>query len=89
VGGSLTNSISIKLYIQDQVFKQRALLNWLITNEKAHIYVCGHSLMADGVKKSFLKIFESESHMSEDDAQRFFLKLTNEGRYHEDVFGIY
>lgn len=45
--------------------------------------------MADGVKKSFLKMFESEVQMNEDEAQKFMDNMINEGRYHEDVFGLY
>ena len=77
-----------QLYVQDQVFKQRALLHWLITNESAHIYVCGHSMMADGVKKAFSRMFESEGKMSGTEAQNYISSLHNEGRYHEDVFGL-
>ena len=45
--------------------------------------------MADGVKKSFLKMFESEANMNDNEAHKFLTNLTNDGRYHEDVFGIY
>ncbi|CAG2104321.1 unnamed protein product [Medioppia subpectinata] len=77
-----------KQYVQDQVFKQRSLLYWLIVNEKAHIYVCGHSLMADGVKKSFGKVFENAGKMNETEAQELLTQVINDGRYHEDVFGL-
>ena len=80
--------LSSQLYVQDQVFKQRTLLNWLISKESAHIFVCGHSMMADGVKKAFIRMFESEGKMNGSEAQNYITLLHNEGRYHEDVFGI-
>jgi sulfite reductase alpha subunit-like flavoprotein len=44
--------------------------------------------MADGVRKAFVKLFESEGKMKEKEAQQLFNDLLNDGRYHEDVFGI-
>lgn len=69
------------------MFKQRALIYWLLTNENAHIYVCGDALMADGVRKTFIKVMESEAKMKENDAQYVVEDLVNQNRYHEDVFG--
>lgn len=43
--------------------------------------------MADGVRKSFVKIFENEGKLSEEKAAEEFEKLLDKGNYHEDVFG--
>ncbi|RWS11815.1 nitric oxide synthase: inducible-like protein [Dinothrombium tinctorium] len=76
-----------KKYVQDEVYVQRSLVYWLLVNENAHIYVCGDVSMADGVKKSIVRVIETEGKMSETNAQEELEKLINERRYHEDVFG--
>lgn len=43
--------------------------------------------MADGVRKTFIKVMESEAKMKENDAQYVVEDLVNQNRYHEDVFG--
>ena len=77
-----------KSYVQDEVFKQRTLIYWLLMKENAHIYVCGDALMADGVRRSLLKMYESEGRLTELEAQDAFDDLRDEARYHEDIYGI-
>jgi sulfite reductase alpha subunit-like flavoprotein len=77
-----------KRYVQHEVFKQRTLVHWLLEKEGAHVYVCGDALMADGVRKSLIKMYESEANMDELKAQDAFDDLRDDGRYHEDIYGI-
>lgn len=79
---------SPKLYVQDQVFKQRNLIYWWLMKENAHVYVCGDARMADGVRRSLIKMFEFEGQLNELDAQDAFDDLRDQARYHEDIYGI-
>lgn len=76
-----------KRYVQDEVFTQRALIYWLLEHEMGHIFVCGDSQMADGVRKSLVKAFASEARLDHDEAQNWMDDLLTQNRYHEDVFG--
>jgi hypothetical protein len=42
------------------VYKQRALLLWLLEKEKGHVYVCGSAAMANGVRNSFHTMLQTE-----------------------------
>lgn len=57
-----------KRYVQDQVYKQKSLVYYLLENEGAHIYVCGGSKMANGVKNAVKRVLEEEGKMSDHDA---------------------
>lgn len=76
-----------KNYVQDEIYTQRALVYSLLEREGAHIYVCGDAQMADGVRKSLLNVYTSETSCDQTEAQNAIDDLLNESRYHEDVFG--
>lgn len=76
-----------KRYVQDVLFKQRVLVYGML-KEGAHVYVCGDAIMAQGVRSSFMRVFESEGRMDKTSAQDAIDDLRDEQRYHEDVFGI-
>jgi sulfite reductase alpha subunit-like flavoprotein len=76
-----------KRYVQDEVYAQRALIHWLLERESGHIFVCGDAQMADGVRKSLVKVFASEGQLDDIEAQNSVDDLLNQNRYHEDVFG--
>lgn len=79
-----------KRYVQDEVYKQRTLVHWLLAKEGAHVYVCGDAAMADGVRKSLIRMFQDEGKDIDDiKAQDAFDDLRDEGRYHEDIYGIH
>lgn len=79
---------SDKMYVQDEVLKQRTLIYWWLSKESAHIYVCGDARMADGVRRSLIKMYEFEGQLNELGAQDAFDDLRDQGRYHEDIYGI-
>lgn len=76
-----------KMYVQDEIYAQRELVYSLLENEGAHVYVCGDAQMADGVRKSLLKVYANEANCDETEAQNAVDDLLNQSRYHEDVFG--
>ena len=77
-----------KRYVQDEVFDNRTLVHWMVTKEAAHIYVCGDALMADGVRKALVKMFELEGQNKSIKGEDALEDLKDDGRYHEDIYGI-
>jgi len=75
-----------KRYVQDQVYKQKSLVHYLLEKEDAHIYVCGGSKMASSVKHSVRKVLEEEGKLSEHEAEAKLMKLFDDNRYHQDIF---
>lgn len=73
-------------YVQNELLDQRTLVYWMLEMEKAHVYVCGDALMAHGVRQSLIKILENDQHKS--NGQDMLDDLRDEGRYHEDIYGI-
>ena len=75
-----------KKYVQDELLENRTLVHWMIDKEKAHVYVCGDALMAHGVRKSLVSILENDGQKK--GGQDLLDDLKDEGRYHEDIYGI-
>ena len=64
-----------KRYVQDQVYKQKALIYYLLEKEEAHIYVCGGAKMASGVKQAVKRLFLEEERLTEQEADDKLQKL--------------
>ena len=47
----------------------------MIQNDRAHVYVCGDACMADGVRKSMVKIFQEEAQIDQDKANEVIQDL--------------
>lgn len=65
----------IQRYVQDQVFKQKSLVYYLLEKEDAHLYVCGGAKMASGVKNAVKRVLEEEGKLAEHEAEAKLLKL--------------
>lgn len=76
-----------KKYVQDAI-KEEANLVYELIEQKGHIYVCGDAVMSEDVRKAIRYVLKYQGKYSEEEAEKRFLKLQNEGYYHEDVFGI-
>lgn len=77
-----------KVYVQDAIVQERALIYKILVKKAGHMYVCGDAVMADGVRTAVKLAIELEGGMAHKEAENIFQKLQGEGRYHEDVFGI-
>lgn len=64
-----------KRYVQDQVFKQKSLVYYLLENDNADIYVCGGAKMAVSVKNAVKKVLIEEGKLNEDEAETRLQKL--------------
>ncbi|KAI8435227.1 hypothetical protein MSG28_003583 [Choristoneura fumiferana] len=77
-----------KMYVQELAEKEGAEIHDLLINRGAHFYVCGDCKMAEDVNQKLKGIIMKYSSMTKDQVQNYMLKLKEENRYHEDIFGI-
>lgn len=75
-----------KIYVQHRML-ERAKELWDWVEKGAVIYICGDAEhMAKEVQGTWLKIFQEQGSMLEEEAKAFFKKLKSEKRYQTDVY---
>ncbi|XP_063238129.1 nitric oxide synthase, salivary gland [Bacillus rossius redtenbacheri] len=77
-----------KTYVQDLLRRRAADVYRKLVLEQGHFYVCGDCTMAENVYQTLRQIIQQQSGMCEQDVETYMLKLRDENRYHEDIFGI-
>ncbi|KAK7869083.1 hypothetical protein R5R35_000802 [Gryllus longicercus] len=77
-----------KTYVQDLIRKEAATVYRKLVDEGGHFYVCGDCTMAEHVYQTLKHIIQEHGQLSESEVESFMLKLRDENRYHEDIFGI-
>ena len=76
-----------KVYVQDRIWEQRALLFDLIEKQNAQIFVSGDAhYMAKDVVATFEKIFEEAKGITHEEAHHLVNQLKKEKRFHLDVY---
>jgi sulfite reductase alpha subunit-like flavoprotein len=77
-----------KIYVQDIIRKQAALVYRLLKEEVGGtVYVCGSSgKMPKSVREAFIFVFEQEGKLDREDAERYVAKMEKEGRYKLEVW---
>lgn len=75
-------------YVQDRLYHEKDLVNDLVMNQNAIIYVCGSSgKMPTQVRITLETIFEEcNGDMNEQDAKSLLLKLEDSGRYIQETW---
>ncbi|KAL4224321.1 Nitric oxide synthase [Mactra antiquata] len=77
-----------KTYVQTILKQNAADVFKCIVKQSGHFYVCGDVKMASDVTATLEKILSTEGSMSSQDAKNFILKLRDNNRFHEDIFGV-
>ncbi|XP_022185085.2 nitric oxide synthase, salivary gland [Nilaparvata lugens] len=77
-----------KTYVQDLMLGESRTLFSYIVRESGHFYVCGDCTMAEHVNRTLKQIIQEQGGMSSQQAETYMLKMRDENRYHEDIFGI-
>lgn len=76
-----------KVYVQDKITQEGKMLWDLVKNKRANIFVAGNSKnMPDGVRNSFLQIFQKFGEMTENEAFQFYETLQKEKRYQQETW---
>ena len=77
---------SEKVYVQ-HLLQQNAQETWkFISEEGAHIYVCGAVLMGHDVSEALKEIIASQGGMSMEAAKEYLAKLSHEGRFVQELW---
>ena len=76
-----------KIYVQDQILNHQEKV-WQMLEEGSLIYVCGDaSGMAKGVREVFIKVCQSQSKTTQEEAEKWLEDLVKNNRYLEDIWG--
>lgn len=77
-----------KTYVQDLVRRESGAVYRKLVLEGGHFFVCGDCTMAEHVYQTLKLIIQERGAMTDSQVERYMLKLRDENRYHEDIFGI-
>ncbi|XP_049785916.1 nitric oxide synthase, salivary gland-like [Schistocerca cancellata] len=77
-----------KTYVQDLLRKEAFEIYKKVMDEDCHFYVCGDCTMAEDVYQTMKKIIQQHSTMTDGEIENYMMKMRDENRYHEDIFGI-
>ena len=79
------------LFVQDRLWENKDLIWKMLSEQKAHLYVCGHLRMGQGVENMLAKIVQHKSpyHSNFEDAKQWLqnnIFHATPSRCHWDVF---
>ena len=77
-----------KVYVQTLLLKQSHAVYKNIVNDNGHIYICGDMTMANKVEQVLVRILCKEGSMDEVKAHDFIERLSNQNRYHKDIYSV-
>nr|CCC18661.1 nitric oxide synthase [Scylla paramamosain] len=77
-----------KTYVQDLLVEVGGEVYRRVVLEKGHFYVCGDCTMAEYVYQKLKAIVQEHGRSSDQEVENFMLRMRDENRYHEDIFGI-
>jgi len=74
-----------KIYVQHKIEEQAdEFYQWL--NRGAHVYICGSVAMGNEVRQAIYEVIQKAGEKDEKEATRYWEKLMNENRIHQDVY---
>ncbi len=75
-------------YIQDKMQEEAQNLYQWITEEQAHVYICGRSkTVGEGAMNALIAIYQEMAHSSRQEAEKWLENCQNNGQIHLDLFG--
>ncbi|KAE8744679.1 hypothetical protein FOCC_FOCC008682 [Frankliniella occidentalis] len=84
----LRDGVLDQTYVQDLVRRESGAVYRKLVLEGGHFFVCGDCTMAEHVYQTLKLIIQERGAMTDSQVERYMLKLRDENRYHEDIFGI-
>lgn len=76
-----------KTYVQDHLLNAGEEVYQQIVKEKGHIYVCGSFAMGECIHQELKSLVKEYGNLSSEKADEFMVKIKEENRYHEDLYG--
>jgi sulfite reductase (NADPH) flavoprotein alpha-component len=74
-----------KIYVQHKI-EEQANEFWQWLNCGAHVYVCGSVAMGNEVRQAICQIFQSVGKMTEGESLKYWDKLIDKNRIHQDLY---
>lgn len=76
-----------KVYVQDLIRQQSALVYDALANKQGVIYICGSSgRMPQAVREALIEGFQKHGEMSRDNAEEYLVGLEKCGRYRQETW---
>jgi cytochrome P450 / NADPH-cytochrome P450 reductase len=75
-----------KVYVQDRVAELGDTV-WELLTGGAHVYICGATAMSEGVGAALTALYRDRTGSGADEASAWFRRLSEDDRYHVDVWG--
>ncbi|KAI9812710.1 MAG: NAPDH-dependent diflavin reductase [Pycnora praestabilis] len=76
-----------KIYVQDLVRQQSALVYRLLHAHSGIVYICGSSgKMPQAVREALIEAFQTEGEMDRESAEAYLLSMEKEGRYKQETW---
>ncbi|CAL1539173.1 unnamed protein product [Lymnaea stagnalis] len=77
-----------KVYVQDILLNNAAVVYEMIVKKGGHFYVCGDVSMAHDVTRTLEAVLQEQGGMKPDEAANYVTNLRDQNRFHEDIFGV-
>jgi cytochrome P450 / NADPH-cytochrome P450 reductase len=74
-----------RVYVQDRIIELGDTV-WRLLESGAHVYLCGASAMSEGVGTALAALYREHTGAGADEATAWFRRLSDDGRYHVDVW---
>jgi cytochrome P450 / NADPH-cytochrome P450 reductase len=74
-----------RVYVQDRIAELGDTV-WRLLESGAQVYVCGASVMSEGVGMALTALYREHTGADTDEAAAWLRRLSDDGRYHVDVW---
>ena len=86
-GAHLTFPQRHKVYVQDLLRQQSALIYAALATQNGIIYICGSSgKMPQAVREALIEVFQRHGPMERQDAEDYLVAMEKNGRYRQETW---
>ncbi|KAL6705178.1 NAPDH-dependent diflavin reductase [Coniothyrium glycines] len=76
-----------KVYVQDLIRQQSALIHDLLANKDGVVYICGSSgKMPQAIREALIETFQSHGSMKREHAEAYLVAIEKAGRYRQETW---
>lgn len=76
-----------KVYVQDLVRQQSALIHDLLANKDGIVYICGSSgKMPQAIREALIEAFQQHGNLNREAAEASLVAMEKSGRYRQETW---
>ncbi|KAI9803045.1 MAG: NAPDH-dependent diflavin reductase [Phylliscum demangeonii] len=76
-----------KIYVQDRIRQQAALVYRLLHDQSGIVYICGSSgKMPQAVREALIEVFQEQGAIEREEAEKELLRMEKDGRYKQETW---